>query len=47
MPCACQGARFSAFFSSEEFPMLDAILLAGGIGLFALTIAYAYACDRL
>jgi len=27
--------------------MLDAILLSGGIALFALTIAYAYACDRL
>jgi len=27
--------------------MLDAILLAGGIGLFLLSIAYAYGCDRL
>jgi len=27
--------------------MLDLILLALGIGLFALTIGYAYVCDRL
>jgi len=27
--------------------MLDVILLAVGLGLFALSIAYAYACDRL
>jgi len=27
--------------------MLDLILLALGIGLFALSIGYAYACDRL
>jgi len=28
-------------------PMLDVVLLAGGLGLFAITIGYAYACDRL
>jgi hypothetical protein len=27
--------------------MLDVILLAGGLGLFALTVGYACACDRL
>ncbi|MFO1163485.1 MAG: hypothetical protein U1E60_31940 [Reyranellaceae bacterium] len=27
--------------------MLDIILVAVGCGLFALAIAYAYACDRL
>jgi cbb3-type cytochrome oxidase subunit 3 len=27
--------------------MLDLILLAGLFGVFVLTIAYAYACDRL
>ena len=27
--------------------MLDVILLAAGLGFFALTIGYAYACDRL
>jgi len=28
-------------------PMLDVLLLAGGLGLFAITVGYAYACDRL
>jgi len=27
--------------------MLDFILIAGGVGFFALSIGYAYACDRL
>jgi len=27
--------------------MLDVILLAFGLGLFAISVAYAYACDRL
>jgi len=27
--------------------MLDAILLAVGLGFFALSIAYAFGCDRL
>jgi len=27
--------------------MLDLILLAAGLGFFALSIAYAIACDRL
>ena len=31
----------------KEHPMLDVILLALGLGFFALTIGYAYACDRL
>jgi hypothetical protein len=29
------------------FPMLDILLIALGIGLFALTVGYAYACERL
>jgi hypothetical protein len=28
-------------------PMLDVILLAVGLGFFALSVAYAFACDRL
>lgn len=31
----------------EEQPMLDVILLAGGVAFFALSIAYAFGCDRL
>jgi hypothetical protein len=27
--------------------VLDVILLAVGLGFFALSIAYAYACERL
>lgn len=27
--------------------MLDIILIAGGLGFFALSVAYAYGCDRL
>ena len=33
--------------SSQGANMLDVILLALGLGLFALSIGYAYACDRL
>jgi hypothetical protein len=31
----------------REQHMLDLIMLTIGIGLFALSIGYAYACDRL
>jgi len=31
----------------REEAMLDLLMLALGAGLFILTIAYAYACDRL
>jgi hypothetical protein len=31
----------------REQTMLDVIMLAMGLGMFALSIAYAYACDRL
>jgi len=27
--------------------MLDVVLIAVGCGLFALAVAYAYACERL
>ena len=33
------------FARSKE--MLDLILVAGALAAFALSIAYAYACDRL
>jgi hypothetical protein len=32
---------------ATEQPMLDVIFLALGLGLFALSIAYAFGCDRL
>jgi hypothetical protein len=31
----------------KERPMLDVVVLAIGLGFFALTVGYAYACDRL
>jgi hypothetical protein len=30
-----------------DIRMLDLILIAVGLGFFALSIAYAHACDRL
>jgi hypothetical protein len=33
--------------SREEQCMLDVMLLAAGVGFFALSIAYAFGCDRL
>ena len=39
--------RASHQFVRKERPMLDLILLAVGLGFFALSIAYIYACDRL
>jgi hypothetical protein len=31
----------------RELPMLDLIMLAIGLGFFALGLGYVYACDRL
>jgi hypothetical protein len=31
----------------KEQPMLDVILLAVGLGFFALSILYAFGCERL
>jgi hypothetical protein len=31
----------------KEHPMLDFILLGLGLGLFALSVGYTIACDRL
>jgi hypothetical protein len=33
--------------ASGDFPMLDVILLALIAALFALSVGYAYACERL
>jgi hypothetical protein len=32
---------------AEQRPMLDLILIAAGLGFFALSIAYAFGCDLL
>jgi hypothetical protein len=31
----------------QEHPMLDIFMLALGLGFFAVSIGYAYACERL
>jgi hypothetical protein len=33
--------------AARNVPMLDLIMLAIGLGLFAATVGYAYACERL
>ena len=38
----CQRAK-----PQKEQGVLDVILLAGGIGFFIISIAYAYGCDHL
>jgi hypothetical protein len=31
----------------QELPMMDAIMLAIGLGLFAVSVGYVVACDHL
>jgi hypothetical protein len=33
--------------AQRSIPMLDAIMLVIGLAFFALSVGYAYACDRL
>jgi hypothetical protein len=33
--------------ASQEVVMLDVVMLGLGLGFFAITLAYAYACERL
>jgi hypothetical protein len=32
---------------AQEHPMMDVVVLAIGLALFALAIGYGYACERL
>jgi len=41
------GKRVNCGNPPREQGMLDVVLLAGGIGFFIISIAYAYGCDRL
>jgi hypothetical protein len=42
------SARISATRACrKEHPMLDVIMLALGLGFFALSVGYTIACDRL
>lgn len=40
----CSLSRTSFIWSTA---MLDVLLLALGLGLFVISVGYAYACDRL
>jgi hypothetical protein len=42
---ACRGGPND--LPGQEHRMLDLIMLAIGLAFFALTIGYAYVCDRL
>jgi len=42
----CRVAVFGSTPPKEQ-AMLDLIMLAIGLGFFALSIGYTYACDRL
>jgi hypothetical protein len=43
--CLFQSSLRNTF--EREPRMFDLVLLAMGLGFFALSIGYAYACDRL
>jgi hypothetical protein len=46
MPPADQLADYAQHLARSN-PMLDFLLLALGLGFFALSIAYAFGCDHL
>jgi hypothetical protein len=35
------------FLNHQELAMMDAIVLAIGLGFFVLSVGYVYVCDRL
>jgi len=45
-PCAAPE-HYRAMHTREEHPMLDIVMLAIGLGFFALSIGYAFVCERL
>jgi hypothetical protein len=49
MPAAIATARFQCGNRRKprRSPMLDIVMLALGLGFFALSIGYAHLCDRL
>ena len=40
-------AQISEANLSEDSSMLDVLMVALALGFFALSVGYAYACDRL
>jgi hypothetical protein len=45
--CAWRRVPGASRRIARSNPMLDVILLAVGLGFFALSVAYAFACYRL
>jgi hypothetical protein len=41
------SAARTGLFIARSIPMLDVIMLAIGLGFFALSVGYTIACDRL
>jgi hypothetical protein len=46
-PCPRTRIVASGNKRGKEHPMLDFVMLALGLGFFAVSIGYAYACERL
>ena len=42
-----QAASRACGTVGKDIQMMDLLMLAIGLGLFALTVGYAYACERL
>jgi hypothetical protein len=42
-----KNAGHSSGFATQEHLMLDVVMLALGLGFFAVAIGYTYACERL
>ena len=45
-PRECRWFGFAVHIV-QEYPMLDIVMLALGLGFFVVGIGYAYACERL
>jgi hypothetical protein len=43
----CRLPAHAARDAIRSIPMLDILMLALGLGFFALAIGYTYACERL
>jgi hypothetical protein len=46
-PRPLNGASCASIGGMRSIPMMDLVVLALGLALFALAIGYGYACERL
>jgi hypothetical protein len=46
-PKICPLSHCAGDLRTWSTPMLDVVMLTLGFGFFALTVGYAFACDRL